>query len=880
MRCTSYLPVCYTTKDLTVSDNGRTWLLNNNVKIGKSGHGYDGLFPPCHVNQYQGYDKEVLRQTILQQEAAFKDQVNELHRLYKRQRELMDDIKMRELSRHNPEAKTSQSNPFLSKKLSESAQKTCQIPSLPLVNQACYWPSVLYTKKFQAPSSSVTGKSMQSGPNTSHNGSSHKDIKLLSSNIRKFGKRTLDLELLADKYIDSKGGARFEEGNFFEVSEVPVHLPRELSDICHQSESKFSLCYDKLNSSQEDPFGSRSISGKTYDLTDSNKTIQLEKPETLYSTSHLGPGTCHMEKPNWKQEPLQKSNTTFQVLHKEIACCIQVRKDLEACSASMHLQKVERQPELLYNIDEAGRNRSSLLSPHLKLVSPYVPVSTQLVPRSSLAKLDSSVPFEEKLIHTSRSIPMAIQALPCFDIHVSSTCAPLFPSVGSLQNNLLPGFRLESLTLKTSPTSTILEPLNCYNDNGYTNKERESSTPMDSGSQKEFIASRSDVDPQRHGNFDSSNYEMSHGSIDNSYIVNDQLSAVAPKLHPNLSEDKVTENNEKIEVLGSELAHCPTLSTGKWSIVGELVENGVDCKCQIDLNSSPDEDESAQVVMNSAADINLEPPVSPENKESSPPRGKSEEKQLETSIQLSEQEDGFPTEDISMIAAEVLVSISSAGFQLYLDDDTSKPFETSCNCLHWFSAVVSSMADVIEDETETALIGTADSNHNELLADGINYFEGTTLQLKETKAEEYSCKSTGQKKKRISATSLPSRPKRRRTRTKSQKDFQGEALPRLASHSRHEVTENLHVIGGSREAARTCLETGLGWKNDNRNGRRRGKPSIVVESPMCSLLKPQSNDTEVGFLEGCLTGWGKTNKRPRGQRFPARNPCLIYSRVN
>lgn len=75
MWCTSYLPVCYTTKDLTVTDNGRTWLLNNDVKIGKSGHGYNGLFPPCHVNQYQGYDKEVLRQTMLQQEAAFKDQV-------------------------------------------------------------------------------------------------------------------------------------------------------------------------------------------------------------------------------------------------------------------------------------------------------------------------------------------------------------------------------------------------------------------------------------------------------------------------------------------------------------------------------------------------------------------------------------------------------------------------------------------------------------------------------------------------------------------------------------------------------------------------------------------------------------------------------------
>lgn len=535
-----------------------------------------------------------------------------------------------------------------------------------------------------------------------------------------------------------------------------------------------------------------------------------------------------------------------------------------------------------------GRNRSSLLSPHLKLVSPYVPVSSQLVPRSSAAKLEpSSVLFEEKLIHTSRSIPMAIQALPCFDIPASSTCVPLFPSVGSLQNSLLPGFRLESSTLKTCPTSTILDPLNCYNDNGYTNKERESSTPMDSGSPKEFIVSGSDVEPRRHGNFDSSNYEMIHGSFDNSYIVNDQLSSVAPKLHPNLSEDKVTENNERIGVLGSELAHCPTPSTGKWSVVGELVENGVDCECQIDLNSSPDEDESAQVVMNGAADINLEPPVSPENKESSPPRGKSGEKQPEISIQLSEQEDGCPTEDISMIAAEVLVSISSAGFQLYLDNATSKPFETSCNCLQWFSGVVSSMADVIENETETALIGTADSNHNELSADGINYFEATTLQLKETKAEEYSCKSTGQKKKRISATSLPSRPKRRRTRrTKSQKDFQGEALPRLASHSRHEATEDLHVIGGLREAARTYLETGLGRKNDNRNGRRRGKkrpsisPSIVVESPMCSLLKQQSNDTEVGFLEGCLTGWGKTNKRPRGQRFPARNPRLIYSRVN
>ena len=72
----------------------------------------------------------------------------------------------------------------------------------------------------------------------------------------------------------------------------------------------------------------------------------------------------------------------------------------------------------------------------------------------------------------------------------------------------------------------------------------------------------------------------------------------------------------------------------------------------IDLNSCMIEDE------NMSMDVDFQAPTSPENKECSPPRGESDENQLEMPFQLAGQEDPEVQEEQVTAAAEALVSIS------------------------------------------------------------------------------------------------------------------------------------------------------------------------------------------------------------------------------
>ena len=73
MQCTSFLPECYSGRDLNVGANGGTWTLYNNGRILKSGHARNVFLPPTE-DQFLVY-KEVLRQTILKHESIFRDQV-------------------------------------------------------------------------------------------------------------------------------------------------------------------------------------------------------------------------------------------------------------------------------------------------------------------------------------------------------------------------------------------------------------------------------------------------------------------------------------------------------------------------------------------------------------------------------------------------------------------------------------------------------------------------------------------------------------------------------------------------------------------------------------------------------------------------------------
>lgn len=89
----------YSTRD--VSDN-----LGNNIRALYDRHKafnidhFNGPFLRKRtIDGYSGYEKEQLKQTILKHEFIFKHQLEELHRIYTRQRDLMNEIKRRELQK-------------------------------------------------------------------------------------------------------------------------------------------------------------------------------------------------------------------------------------------------------------------------------------------------------------------------------------------------------------------------------------------------------------------------------------------------------------------------------------------------------------------------------------------------------------------------------------------------------------------------------------------------------------------------------------------------------------------------------------------------------------------------------------------------------------
>lgn len=290
----------------------------------------------------------------------------------------------------------------------------------------------------------------------------------------------------------------------------------------------------------------------------------------------------------------------------------------------------------------------------------------------------------------------------------------------------------------------------------------------------------------------------------------------------------------------------------------------------IDLNLGMNEDENMPMA------IDLQAPVSPENKESSPPRGESDENQIDMPYPLAGQENSESQVEEVRNAAEALVSISAFVGHNDLHITTCPPSESFVNSpLHWFARIASSVTDHPDNDIKADLTGNTD-DHEEFPPAGIDYFEAMTLKLTETKVLDCCGKSSDQNEEEGGRGSTsPTQPRKGWiNRGRRRKDFQSEILPSLASLSRYEVTEDLQTMGGLLEAAGTHS-----GRNAPTRGRRRSCTSASNSSD--SPLKQQklTSYTELGIVKKGLMSWGKMNKKPRGKRNAARNPKVFLSHV-
>lgn len=171
-------PGYYSMRDLNNEDSS-----SNSWPLFYSDSNNNSISNPQVLN---GYDKDSLKQTMLQHEAIFKHQVIELHRVYRIQRDMMDDFRRRELQKH-----------VIPLEMSSSSS-----PVAPRLFDAQRWPK----SGFSAVSGAEVITSKQKGLFPCRNGHNSEDCELLDSRPSKVMKRLFDLQLPPDQqYIDSEG---------------------------------------------------------------------------------------------------------------------------------------------------------------------------------------------------------------------------------------------------------------------------------------------------------------------------------------------------------------------------------------------------------------------------------------------------------------------------------------------------------------------------------------------------------------------------------------------------------------------------------------------------------------------------------------------------
>lgn len=306
-----------------------------------------------------------------------------------------------------------------------------------------------------------------------------------------------------------------------------------------------------------------------------------------------------------------------------------------------------------------------------------------------------------------------------------------------------------------------------------------------------------------------------------------------------------------------------------------------------DLNSCITEDDaqffvqSNNVKARTVVEIDLEaPPVLETELENS-----SEEKdeQNEASLQLPEHKPEQKQDEVVRVAAEAIVAISSSS---QIDQISSDSSDDPLGSLGWFVGVVVSFESELESKSKEIVVEDAVIVARPTTTMAMDYFEAMTLQLEETKEQDYLPKPfvpEVQPVEDAGATSLTNRTRRGHGRWgRQRRDFQRDILPGLASLSRHEVTEDIQTFGELMRATGHSWNSGSKRRNGTRNGGTRGRWRTVIEttpatvlSPLSPPLKQKLSNIVSGLEDKSLTGWGKTTRRPRRLRCPASHPPAV-----
>lgn len=341
MQCKSYLPGYYSMRDVNEDTSSSRWSLYYCDKNLPNGQFCNGFLPRVIPDMHAGYDKDTFKQTILEQDAVFKNQVHELHRLYRIQRDLMDEIKRSELHKHKMPVEQSLSlNPMTSQMLSEDSWKW-DFPNFPLGNSVSIGPSDLCANNTPC---FIKGKSAQASPIQSHSGRCSKDCEILDFRPSKVRRKMLDLQFPADEYIDT------EEEVQFQYEKVPESSSSK-GNIKFEPDSGVKLFVGFNGNDKKSNSSSRVMK----ELADLNEPIQVEEVSTPASANFLGEETYHDKFQSLgisaERKP-QFVGMTMEILQK--SC----HESANGILSNQLLHSKGRAKEWMSRMLEAGHNKS------------------------------------------------------------------------------------------------------------------------------------------------------------------------------------------------------------------------------------------------------------------------------------------------------------------------------------------------------------------------------------------------------------------------------------------------------------------------------------------------------------------------------------------
>ncbi|KAL0732851.1 hypothetical protein Bca4012_009061 [Brassica carinata] len=805
----------------------------------------------AYANDQFYNDKDVVRRTMLEHEAVFKAQVLELHRVYRIQKDMMDELKRKQFNKEWVQNEASCS----SQATTNDDLRKWKTPSFPLA-----------TSVYDRPSMSVVEDNGHSqgvvGPVPWQNGASSKNVEVRPTKIRR---KMIDLCLPADEYTDDYEEV-VEELNDHRVSQLP------------NGDVKTETRGDSLRVG----YGSSSRSNGLADLNEPFKSQETNEFAYGHSVREHAPGiSLHPDENGkqkvWPHQPLRIGKMIHEVVNadhytgtrKSATPSLQPAKALESSSQPMQVfmnrsQRVMGLPnpgpppskavlwrertfiDLEADTDTNTNHESSFASHHQpRHMYPYNPP-------------DSALPWNH--MHSSWQNPGF-----GFPQRVNAS-EQRYPVNAQKQGCLGDRFKFES-NARYNSGSGYSYP------NGGRSDYRPGNTLLDSnGSEVKFVR---DLNLNVTLSSNTSVVEVRKDEATLPWLVNTKSAcnsevadarwnqksndAVPSSIKPETEKINTDSGRDKVRMMLDINEPCEDADEQMEEQTGTKVS--VSNKCHIDLNMSVSEEEED--------DENCSVPIS------SRLSSKTLMIDLETVPESDVEEDDDvsrdkPSEESETTAAETIVDISLACLDRELEVVES-PAAPETIILHWFAETVDTHRENLDQKLASYLRNQARS------IEEIDYFESMTLQLHEITEEEYMPKPLVPEDLILEETSAVTsqRPRRGNARkAKQRRDFQRDILPGLVSLSKHEVTEDIEMFDGFMRA------TGSSWTPARKKTGLRGRPRRVitmpepvyypVQAPCPSVQQHFGSQSNNGEIEDrSFAGWGKMTRRPRRQRCPS-----------